>query len=209
METIVVDDGSTDGTAAILSSAAQADRSIVIITNEKTRGYGASLKRGFQAAKGDLIAFLDMDDTYDPRLLVRFAEIIHSGSVGIVSGDRLSLKTEMPLIRKIGNRFFVITIQTLFGRQVLDCCSGMRMFHSKYRDEFCSLPTDELNFSLAMTLQCLSNGIEVREIPIEYAERIGDSKLKVVSDGILFMTSILRAWSRFHASRARQAFARF
>lgn len=201
-EVVLVDDGSRDGTRAAAEKwHAEHPRghliSIRVLTHEQRKGYGAALKAGIAAAAGDFIAFYDVDGTYDPAQIPSMVREIHSRSASMVCGDRLSQCEHMPLTREIGNRLFVGTINFLYRTQVLDSCTGMRVFSKDMREFFSSdaLP-DGLDYSLAMTLSFLKTGHRLVEIPIPYSRRIGRSKLRVLTDGPRFFTRILMSWVR-------------
>ena len=188
VELIVVDDGSTDDSRKLL----QRHPNVRTIENSGPHGYGAALKAGFKAAQGKFVAFYDMDATYDAMDILTLMPHLQGDTPAMVCGDRLSLITDMPLTRKVGNLLFRTVVRLLFRRTVYDCCTGLRVFHSKLTPLFSEHTPDQLNFSLAMTLLCLRHGIFLKEIPIRYAARLGKSKLKIFIDGPRFLGTILR-----------------
>lgn len=199
-EVVLVDDGSCDETrktAEAWHSEQEALFALRVIAHERRKGYGAALKSGIAAASGDYIAFYDVDGTYDPAQIPSMIREIHSRSASMVCGDRLSQCEHMPLTREIGNRLFVGTINFLYRTQVLDSCTGMRVFSKEMREFFSSdaLP-DGLDYSLAMTLSFLRTGHRLVEVPIPYSRRIGRSKLRVLTDGPRFFSRILMSWVR-------------
>ena len=200
-EVIVVDDGSTDGTpGAIRTWTARSARpglSIRLIQHVDRKGYGAAIKTGITVAEGDLIAFYDVDGTYDPEHIPGLVRAMNESGALMACGDRLSACEHMPLTREIGNRLFVGTINLLFGARVVDSCTGMRVFPRSMSNFFVHhrLPNG-LDYSLALTLSFLKGGHGLVEMPIPYARRIGRSKLRVLSDGPRFYIRIIGAWLR-------------
>lgn len=200
-EVIVVDDGSTDGSAGAVDSwAANSTRSgmsVRLVQHEERKGYGAAIKTGISMAKGDLIAFYDVDGTYDPEHIPSLVRAMNESNALMACGDRLSSCEHMPLTREIGNRLFVGTINLLFGTRVVDSCTGMRVFPRSMAEFFAHqhLPNG-LDYSLALTLSFLKGGHGLVEMPIPYARRIGRSKLRVLSDGPRFYMRIIGAWLR-------------
>lgn len=201
-EVVIVDDGSTDGTRSqierwIAEHAERYSLRVSILTHDHRLGYGAALKTGIAASTGDLIAFYDVDGTYDPVLIPSMVRAMESGSASMACGDRLSRCEHMPLTREIGNRLFVGTINLLFRTRVYDSCTGMRVFSRDLREFFSStaLPNG-LDYSLAMTLTFLRTGHRLIEIPIPYARRLGRSKLRVLTDGPRFFMRIFSWWLR-------------
>ncbi len=103
LELIVVDDGSTDDTAAIAEGIA----GVTVIRHPVNQGYGAAIKTGFRAATGELLAFLDADGTYPPEAFPELCRSLAETGADIVVGSRMSgAASGMPLVRRLGNSFF-------------------------------------------------------------------------------------------------------
>jgi glycosyltransferase involved in cell wall biosynthesis len=190
LELLVVDDGSKDRTAQVASDLAHNEQGVRLIQHPRNRGYGAALKTGFSNAKGDLIGFLDADGTYPPEFFPQLCNEALNGC-DLVIGSRMSgTESKMPLTRKIGNLFFA-TLLTLVGRQhVSDSASGMRVFKRQVLERIYPLP-DGLNLTPVMSTRAIHEGINMKEVPIPYEERLGNSKLSVVRDGSIFLQSII------------------
>lgn len=87
-EVIVVNDGSTDGTAAVLEELARADPRVRVVTHESNRGYGAALRTGFASASKELIFYTDGDGQYDVRELLLLRPRLTQG-VDVVNGYKI------------------------------------------------------------------------------------------------------------------------
>ena len=186
LELLVVDDGSADRTVEI---AGRID-GVSLIRHPRNKGYGAALKTGFCRARGELIGFLDADGTYPPEY---FPELCRRALDGhdIVIGSRMAgAATEMPLTRKVGNRFFATLLSLIAHRRITDSASGMRVFRREVLERVYPLP-DGLNLTPVMSTRALHEGIKMVEVPIPYSERLGRSKLSVVRDGSVFLHSII------------------
>lgn len=186
LELLVVDDGSGDETASIASDI----EGVTLIQHERNKGYGAALKTGFHAAQGDLIGFLDADGTYPPENFPELCVAAMNGS-DIVIGSRMAgANSQMPITRRVGNLFFA-NLLSLLGRQaVSDSASGMRVFKRDVLEVVSPLP-DGLNLTPVMSTRAVHEQIAIKEIPIPYSERVGSSKLSVVRDGKLFLSSMV------------------
>jgi glycosyltransferase involved in cell wall biosynthesis len=187
LEVIVVDDGSKDGTADRIRAYAD----VRLIQHEVNRGYGAALKTGFNAANGDLLAFLDADGTYPPESFPELCRAVEQYDADLIIGSRmLSGESEMPLVRRIGNTIFAALLSIVGSRKISDSASGMRVFRRESLPILYPLP-DGLDFTPAMSTRAVYEGLTMIEVPIPYKERVGRSKLNPLKDGIRFLRSIL------------------
>lgn len=186
LEVLVVDDGSGDRTAQIVSGL----EGVRLIRHGRNRGYGAALKTGFRQARGDLIGFLDADGTYPPECFPRLCEAALNGAELAIGSRMAGEESHMPVTRRIGNLFFA-GLLSLVGRQrVTDSASGMRVFRREVLERISPLP-DGLNLTPVMSARAIHEAVQMVEVPISYSERVGRSKLSVVRDGSLFLRSIL------------------
>ena len=186
VEVVVVDDGSRDRTQAIAAGFPE----VRLVAHPVNRGYGAALASGFAAARGDLLGFLDADGTCDPRAFSDLHRVLLRESADMAVGNRLHGSSQIPLIRRIGNRFYAFVIARLTGVSVSDSASGMRLFRREFLERLQPLPSG-LHFTPAMTARAASLGARIAEVPIPYAERQGRSKLNVAADGMRFLRVIL------------------
>jgi glycosyltransferase involved in cell wall biosynthesis len=203
-EVLVVDDNSDDRSVQLIQRAAHNIPQLRCISSPVRLGYGGALKLGFQCAHGEVLSFLDMDNTYQAKDLLPLYEQLQERELAMVSGDRLSHIQDMPWTRKIGNRLFVTLTRLLYQREVKDCCSGMRVFRRKYIRGFSSMLPNELNFTLVMTLIFLRFELPFQEVPIAYKKRFGCSKLSLFLDGPRFLATILKCFWQGRYQRAYQ-----
>ncbi len=187
VEIIVVSDGSTDRTAEIASGY----DAVRVIVFEHNRGYGAAIKRGFSEATGELVGFLDADGTCDPRFFADLCEALMAERADVAIGTRMGPQSRMPKIRRLGNRIYALVLSVLSNRVVSDTASGMRVIRRATLPHLYPLP-DGLHFTPAMSARVLMDErLTIVERPMAYEERIGESKLHVVRDGVRFFQTIL------------------
>jgi glycosyltransferase involved in cell wall biosynthesis len=186
LELLVVDDGSRDRTA----EAAQSLDGVTLIRHPKNRGYGAALKTGFSKASGELIGFLDADGTYPPEYFPQLCQVALNGADLVIGSRMAGEESKMPVTRRVGNFFFANLLTLLSQKKVTDSASGMRVFKREILRQIYPLP-DGLNLTPVMSTRALHEGINIKEVPIPYSERVGRSKLSVVRDGSIFMQSML------------------
>lgn len=191
-EIIVVDDGSVDSSVRLLKAYPE----VILLQNEKCLGYGGALKKGFQKARGQYLTFLDLDRTYNSADLEMLYQEITEKNLSIVFGNRMSKKNEMPRTRFLGNWLYARLLQLLFAVNIQDACTGFRIFKKELTPKIISLEENGLNFSIAFTVMILKSRLPFSQVPIQYDERIGRSKLSIVSDGFLFLRSIFSNYFR-------------
>ena len=190
VEVIVVSDGSTDQTVPLAQP--YADRGeIRLIAYVPNAGYGAALKLGFKEGQGGLVSFLDADGTCDPVALGALTNSVLRDGHDVACGCRMNPRSKMPAVRKLGNWIFCRIINFLAQAKLRDSASGMRVIRRSSLEKLYPLP-DGLHFTPAMSCRAmLDDRIKLSEIDIDYEERIGRSKLNVVTDGLRFLRVIL------------------
>ena len=163
---IVVDDGSTDGTAGIAR-----ERGALVVRHPANKGLGAAVRTGLRAAVGsgaDLVAYLDADLEYRPEDVPRLVEPVLAGRADYVLGSRFmggGVK-EMKLHRWIGNHFFTLLLVVLTRRWMTDGQTGMRAFS---REAAASAEiVHDYNYAQVLTLDLLRKGFAFEEVPIRY-----------------------------------------
>lgn len=202
IELIVVSDGSTDGTAAIAARYPN----VRLIEFPENRGYGAALKAGFAAGTGELVGFLDADGTCDPVVFGVLSREVVEQRADIALGSRLGSHSSMPGVRRLGNRIFAALLGLISNRSVTDSASGMRVMRRNTLTSLGPLP-DGLHYTPAMSARALLSGVPMVEIPMPYAERVGQSKLSVFADGVRFVRAIVDALLYHRPQRLFLAFA--
>jgi glycosyltransferase involved in cell wall biosynthesis len=185
VEILVVSDGSTDQTADI----ARSFEGVQVHEFVKNRGYGAALQWGFRHASGDLVGFMDADGTCDPAYFAQLCRAITTEGADIALGSRLGPESRMPGVRILGNRLFAGLLGVVSNRTIVDTASGMRVLRKSTLESLGPLPNG-LHYTPAMSARAVLGGHRVLEIPVRYQERIGTSKLSVISDGFRFLLAI-------------------
>ncbi|HMN28311.1 MAG TPA: glycosyltransferase family 2 protein [Caldilineaceae bacterium] len=197
LEVIVVDDGSADRTAEKVMAY---DR-VRLIRHVQNGGYGAALKTGFAAARGEWIGFLDADGTYPPEYFPQLYQAGHAQNADLVIGSRMAgADSEMPKVRRLGNLIFARLVSLISAKSITDSASGMRLFKKSILSRLYPLP-DGLNLTPVMSTRALHEQLTMVEVPIPYSERVGRSKLSVFKDGMRFAQSIV--WTALNYNPVR------
>lgn len=185
-EIIIVNDGSTDKTAEILSVY----KHIKILKNPRNRGYGYSLKRGVRAASNEWIAIIDADCTYPidqfPAMMEQADD--HDMVVAARTGESVAI----PMIRRPAKKFINLLANYLVSYRIPDLNSGMRLFKKERALEFMNLYPDGFSFTTTITMSFLSKGYPVYFHPINYYKRQGSSKIAPFKDMQNFLITITR-----------------
>ena len=190
MELLVVNDGSRDRTAEVADEVARKHEGVRIISHPKNRGYGAALKTGFAQARGELVGFLDADGTYPPEYFPQLCREALDGAELVIGSRMAGADSQMPATRRLGNIIFATLLSVLGWQRVTDSASGMRVFKKETLARISPLP-DGLNLTPVMSTRAVHEGVKMVEVPIPYSERVGRSKLSVVRDGRIFLTSMI------------------
>ena len=198
VEVTVVSDGSRDRTV----ERAQAYRNqIRLIVFEKNRGYGAAIKEAWRQSDAELLAFLDADGTCDPAFFADLCKLIERERADVVLGCRLTRGSRMPFVRRVGNVLFALLLSFFSSKRVRDTASGMRVVRRSSLPRLYPLP-DGMHFTPAMSARAiLSPDLRIREQEMPYEERAGESKLRVLRDGIRFLRVIVEAALLYRPSR--------
>lgn len=177
-EVIVSDSSSDDSPNIALEMGA------ILVKHDK-EGYGNAYIEGFKVARGKYIFMADADGSYDFRNIPRFIGLLKAGN-DLVIGNRFGGEIDdgaMPFLHKhIGNPILSNVLGIFFGNYVSDSHSGMRAIRKEVLDRL-NLRTIGMEFASEMIIKSIREGLRIKEVPIKYHKRIGDSKLKTFSDG--------------------------
>lgn len=198
IETVLSDiDKVTDGRAEVVCVDSSSDRTPDIardhgatVVKQEPQGYGVAVREAILTPDRPVIMTTDCDDTYPMERLPDFLDAINQG-FDVVSGDRLSWGPEtMPRMNRVGNHLFAWLTTLLAGTRVHDTTTGLRAYR---REVVRTIEwTENTGLSAELLIRPLMRGYAVEEVPIEYAERAGETTLDPITGGVAIAKSILK-----------------
>ena len=189
-------DAVTDGKAEVVCVDGSADRTAEIarehgarVIEQEPQGYGVAVREAVLTPDRPVVVTTDCDDTYPMEALPEFLAAINDGA-DVVSGDRLYHGADaMPAFNRFGNHAFAALASLLMGERVHDTTTGMRAYRRDVVEEIGW--TENTGLSAELLIRPLMRGYDVRERPIAYAERLGDTKLDPIGGGAAIAKSIV------------------
>jgi glycosyltransferase involved in cell wall biosynthesis len=192
-EIIVVDDGSSDATAANAEGAGA-----TVVRHPYNKGNGAAVKSGIRQATGEYILILDGDGQHKPSDAERLVGKL--GVFDLVVGARTSA-TQAGAMRRMGNSALNRLASFLAERDIPDLTSGFRAARRAHLVEFLHLLPNGFSTPTTTTLCFLRAGYNVAFEPVEARTRVGLSKIRLSRDGPKFLLIMLRVMTIFSPLR--------
>lgn len=191
---IVVDDGSTDGTPAILKRLEQKHAGILhCISHGQNRGKGHAIKTGLEQATGDIIVIQDADLEYHPEEYGRAIELIENGWADAVYGSRfLGAHRVFLFWHYMGNKLLTLIANLMTSGMLTDMETGFKVIRS---DVFKRLEIQSytFDFEVEVTVKLFRYGFRVYEIPITYTGRGYEEGKKITwRDGVRALFALLK-----------------
>jgi len=191
-EVIVVNDGSTDRTAEIVSSRPW----VRLLHHSHNRGTGAARSTGVRAAAGNLILMTDGDGTYPNQDMPKLVEELQR--CDMVIGARKKEKGTMKWLRAPAKWFIRSLASYLTAVKIPDLNSGLRGFKKDLVMKYMGILPNTHSWVSTITIAFLSDGYEVHFIPIDYYERKGKSSFQPMRDTYNYLTLVVRAVTFFN-----------
>ena len=194
IEVIVVDDGSVDGTAAIVSQAET--KGLRLLRNQSNHGKGYTVRQGVLAASGKYVLFSDADLSAPIEEAAKLLEVAMKENVDIVIGsralDRKYIEKHQSPMREYGGIVFNVMVRLLLGLRLHDTQCGFKLFHRRRsRPIFEQQTTFGFGFDPELLFLAKRNGLTIREISVRWSHVEG-SKISFFRDSIRMFSDLVR-----------------
>jgi glycosyltransferase involved in cell wall biosynthesis len=194
-EIIVVDDGSTDGTRAVCEHR----QGVKVISHAYNRGAGAARSTGVRVAKGRHIIMIDADGSYPTSVIPSMLDDLAEYDMVIGARDRET--GTLRWLRSAAKNFIRALASYLTQTRIPDLNSGLRAMKREQVLEFLPILPTTHSWVSTITMAFLSNGYNVRWIPIAYRKRVGRSSFHPIADTYNYLSLVVRAIMYFNPLR--------
>ncbi len=190
-EIIVVDDGSTDDTAAVACAAGA-----TVLSSPYSMGNGAAIKRGARAARGEILVFMDADGQHAPAQIPLLLQKLDEG-FDMVVGARVH-GGQANMGRGLANAFYNHLSSWMTGHRILDLTSGFRAVRAAKFREFLHLLPNGFSYPTTSTMAFFRSAYPVAYVPVDVARRMGtNSHIRPIKDGVRFLLIIFKIASLY------------
>ncbi|NMB74669.1 MAG: glycosyltransferase family 2 protein [Myxococcales bacterium] len=183
-EILLVDDGSTDDTAALAGRLGAR-----VLRQPYRKGNGAAVKRGIREAQGEIVLLMDADGQHDPADIPRLLEAVKTHDMAV--GARARGSAQAPH-RFVANRLFSLFASYLAGERIPDLTSGFRAVRAPLAKRFVELLPNTFSYPSTLTLLLARCGFTIAHVPILAHARAGKSKIRPLADGLRFLQILLK-----------------
>lgn len=184
-EILVIDDGSTDDTAAICQ-----EYNVRLIRHPYSMGNGAAVKTGARSASGDILVFMDADGQHQPADIAKLTGTLEQGyHMAVGARDQESQASRG---RRYANHFYNRLASRMTDQKIADLTSGFRAVVGEKFREFLHLLPNGFSYPTTITMAFFRAGYSVAYVPIHAKPRLGNSHINPLKDGVRFMLIIFR-----------------
>jgi dolichyl-phosphate beta-glucosyltransferase len=193
-EILVVDDGSSDETSAIVERSEYSN--LRLLQNGRNRGKGYSVRHGVLASTGEYVLFSDADLSTPIEELEKLLKAAVQENADVVVGSRgldsRYIEKHQSTVREGGGRMFNVAVRILLGLKIRDTQCGFKLFkRERVQSAFQKQTTDGFGFDPELLFVMSRQGLKILEVPVRWSHAEG-SKIRFFRDGVRMLTDLLR-----------------
>jgi dolichol-phosphate mannosyltransferase len=203
-EVVVVDDGSTDNTAAVVESFQECAGVIRLHRNTGRHGFGMAVRAGLDVSAGDYVAIMMADGSDSPLDLLNYFHTIRKGydcvfgSRFVKGGKVIDYPSHKLLLNRVANFF----VRMLFGLRYNDVTNAFKCYSREAIEAMQPLLSPHFNLTVEMPLKAIVRGFSYTVVPISWTNRkFGASKLKIKEMGSRYLFIVLYLWLEKYLAR--------
>jgi len=203
-EVVVIDDASTDGTAAVVARLAEEDPNVRYVRSPYRSGFGFAVRAGLDSFTGDAVAVMMADLSDDPDDLVAYYRLLAAGydcafGSRFIRGGRV---VDYPRPKLVINRVVNLGIRLLFGHGYNDTTNAFKAYRREVIETVQPLLSHHFNLTVELPLKAVVRGHSYAIVPIRWANRTsGESKLRLQEMGSRYLFIVLMVFLEHHLSR--------
>ncbi len=192
-EVIVSDDGSSDHTRELVLEFQKSFPELILVDNQINRGKGFAVKEGVLRSRGELVLFMDADNSTKINEIEKAFPLLNGGADIVIGSRRLKeskISRTQPFFRRLGGEFFRILTKLIFDFHYNDTQAGFKIFSEKAKKLFQYQITSRWSFDVEILWLAKKMGFKVVEIPIEWSDNL-NSRVKL-TQAIKFPFELLK-----------------
>jgi dolichol-phosphate mannosyltransferase len=194
-ELIIVNDGSTDDTQAVISQLAEQHEQVILVNNESPNGFGLAVRAGLDHVIGEAVAIYMADASDSPEDLAKFFRTMQKENVDCVFGTRFSPEsriTDYPQLKLILNRLANKFVQLIFGLRYNDVTNAFKLYRREVVEGMRPFLSHHYNLTVEMPLKAIVRGYTYAIVPNSWTNRkTGQSKLRIKEMGSRYLFIVL------------------
>jgi dolichol-phosphate mannosyltransferase len=210
-EALVIDDGSSDGTASAVARVRDRDPRVRCVRNDGAHGFGHAVRTGLEHYGGDAVAIVMADGSDDPRDLVLYLRVLEAG-YDCAFGSRFmpgAVVSDYPRIKLAINRLVNAGIRVLFRHGYNDTTNAFKAYRREVVDHLQPLVSPHFNLTVEMPLKAVTRGFSYAIVPTSWTNRAaGESKLQLKEMGSRYLFIVLYVFLEHHLTRGDYRLAR-
>jgi dolichol-phosphate mannosyltransferase len=203
-ELLVVDDGSRDGTAAVVSRVAGEIPSVRCVSNDGPYGFGYAVRRGLDVMTGDAVVIVMADGSDDPRDVILYFRVLQAG-YDCAFGSRFmpgATVRDYPRVKLVINRVVNQGIRLLFRHGYNDTTNAFKAYRREVIEHVQPLVSPHFNLTVELPLKAITRGYSYAIVPTSWTNRAaGRSKLQLNEMGSRYLFIVLYVFLEYHLSR--------